>query len=111
MSALISVGIWGWHQSDGWLQFVLAIGIPCILSIIWGVFAVPNDPSRSGSAPIITPGIIRLILELGFFAFATWALYDLDLNQTSFILGVIVALHYIVSYDRIIWLISQKNMD
>jgi hypothetical protein len=111
MSALISVGLWGWHQSDEWFQFLLAIGIPVILSIIWGVFAVPNDPSRSGRAPVITPGIIRLILELGFFAFATWALYDMKLKQMSLIFGVIVALHYIVSYDRIIWLVSQKNMD
>ena len=87
------------------------MGIPIILAIIWGIFAVPNDPSRSGRAPIITPGVIRLIIEFGFFAFATWSLYDMELKKLSLTLGIIVVLHYIVPYDRIIWLVSQKNMD
>lgn len=105
--ALVSVGIWGWKQSDGWLRYVLAIGIPIILAIIWGTFAVPNDPSRSGSAPIVTPGVIRLIIEFFIFTFATWSLYDMGLNKTSLAFGVIVVLHCIISYDRIIWLLSQ----
>jgi len=105
--ALVSVGMWGWKQSDGWLRFVLAIGIPIILAVIWGTFAVPNDPSRSGSAPIVTPGVIRLAIELGFFALATWSLYDLGLTKVSLTFGIIVLLHYLVSYDRIIWLISK----
>jgi len=77
IAALLSVGTWGWKQNDNWLRFALAIGLPIILAIIWGTFSVPNDPSRSGSAPIVTPGIIRLIIELGVFALATWSLYDM----------------------------------
>ena len=107
ISALVSAGIWGWKQSDGWMRFVLAIGLPMIIVVIWGTFAVPNDPSRSGKAPIITPGIIRLAIEIGVFSFATWSLYDMDLNKLSLAFGNIVLLHYIISYDRIIWLISK----
>ena len=105
--ALVSVGMWGWKQNDGWPRFILAIGIPIILAVIWGTFAVPNDPSRSGAAPIVTPGVIRLAIELGFFALATWAFYDLGLTKVSLTFGIIVLLHYLVSYDRIIWLMSQ----
>ena len=108
ISALVSVSIWGWTKSDGWLRFVLAIGIPIILAFVWGVFTVPNDPSRSGKAPIVTPGVIRFIIELGIFAFATWSLYDIGLKKLSLALGIMVSLHYIASYDRIIWLLSQK---
>jgi hypothetical protein len=107
MSALVSAGLWGWKQSDGWLRFVLAIGIPIILAAFWGTFAVPNDPSRSGSAPIVTPGIIRFVIEIGIFAFATWSLYDMGLNKISLTIGIIVVLHYVISYDRIIWLMSH----
>lgn len=107
MSGLLSLGIWGWKQSDGWLRFVLAIGIPIIFATIWGTFAVPNDPSRSGKAPIVTPGIIRLAIEIGFFACATWSLYDVGFNEVSLAFGIIVVLHYLVSYDRIKWLMSQ----
>ena len=107
MSALVSLGLWGWKQSDGWLRFVLAFGIPIIFAMIWGTFAVPDDPSRSGKAPIVTLGIIRFAIEIGFFACATWSLYDMGFNKVSLAFGIIVVLHYILSYDRIKWLMSQ----
>lgn len=107
MSALASVGMWGWKHSDGWFRYVLAIGLPVILAAIWGIFAVPNDPSRSGAAPIVTPGAIRLVIELAFFTLATWSLYNMGFIKASIAFGIIVVLHYLISYDRIIWLISQ----
>jgi hypothetical protein len=107
ISGLVSLGIWGWKQSDGWLRFVLAIGIPIIFAAIWGTFAVPDDPSRSGKAPIATPGIIRLVIELGFFSCAIWSLYDVGFKKVSLAFGIMVVLHYLISYDRIKWLISQ----
>ncbi len=107
LSAIVSAGMWGWRQSDSWLRYLLAIGMPLILGVIWGTFAVPDDPSRSGNAPVVTPGVIRLVIELGFFAFATWALYDMGFNKASMVFGITVVLHYLVSYDRIKWLMSH----
>lgn len=107
LSALIASGIWGWKQSDGWTQYVLALGIPLILAAIWGIFAVPDDPSRSGAAPIVTPGIVRLLIELGFFAFGAWSLHDIGFTKLSLTFGIVVILHYVFSIDRIKWLISH----
>ena len=107
LCALTSVGIWGWRQTDGWLKFVLAFGFPIILAAIWGVFAVPNDPSRSGNTLIPTPGIVRLAIELVIFAIATWCLYNLGFLNLCFVFGAAVVIHYILSYDRIAWLVSQ----
>lgn len=107
LAALASVGIWGWEISSGWLQVILGFGIPIGVAAVWGIFAVPNDPSRSGVAPVVTPGIVRLVIELTIFTFSTWALYDLGLTTLSVVLGIIVILHYIVSYDRIKWLLLQ----
>jgi len=109
LCALASVSIWGWKFTDGWPRLVLAIGIPILFAIIWGIFAVPNDPSRSGKAPVVTSGIIRLVIEFGFFSFATWALYDIGFKKMAFIFGIIVVLHYLLSYDRIFWLLSKKQ--
>ena len=83
MAALISLGVWGWKVGDSWTRYILAIGIPLILAVGWGTFAVPDDPSRSGSAPVPVPGIIRLLLELGFFSVAfgrcwKWDIPELD---------------------------------
>jgi hypothetical protein len=93
--ALISVGMWGWKQSDSWLRFVFAIGIPILLAAIWGTFAVPDDPSRSGAAPIVTPGLICLAIELGFIAFATSSLYIIGSVKFGFALGIIVTLQHV----------------
>ena len=107
LSALLAMGVWGWRQGEGWFRLLLALSVPLIAAVVWGTFAVPNDPSRSGAAPIAVPGILRLAIELAVFAFATWALYDLGFTGLSWALGIIVALHYIASYDRILWLITQ----
>ena len=107
LTALTATGIWGWRQTDDWIRFVLAFGIPILLAAIWGTFAVPKDPSRSGKAPVAVPGIIRLAIELTFFAFAVWALQDIGFTRLSWIIGILVAVHYIISYNRIMWLIKN----
>ena len=100
------MGIWGWKQSDNWLRFGLAFGIPALAALFWGLFAVPDDPSRSGSAPIPVPGFIRLALEFAFFILSIWMLYDLQYVRLSWILGGTVTIHYAISYDRVLWLIK-----
>jgi hypothetical protein len=107
ITALMAMGFWGWNQSKGALRFMLAFGIPLIAAVIWGVFAVPNDPSRSGNAPIATAGILRLALELIFFSFAAWTLYSAGAIKGSWIFGIVTLIHYILSYDRLYWLIKQ----
>ena len=107
LTALIVMGIWGWNQSEDWQRFVIAFGLPITAAAIWGTFAVPNDPSRSGKAPVTIPGIVRLVFELAFFSFATWALYKLGHSNLAFVFGAIVAIHYLISYDRIKWLMKQ----
>ena len=107
IAALLAMGIWGWRQSENWTSYLLAFGMPLIAAFIWGVFAVPDDPSRSGSAPIAVPGILRLVIELCIFSFAAWALYDLGYITICWIMGGIVIIHYVISYDRILWLIKR----
>ena len=108
LAALTAIGVWGWqYDNETWLRIILALGLPFIAAVIWGIFNVHNDPSRSGAAPIIVPGIVRLTLELLIFSLATWALYELAYTQLSWLLGSLVILHYLVSYDRIFWLIKQ----
>ena len=109
ITALISLGVWGWNQSEGWPKYILVIGVPLIFAAIWCTFAVPNDPSRSGNAPVVIPGILRLILELLFFAFAVYCLNNLGYVKLSLIFGIITILHYFVSYERVLWLISLRD--
>lgn len=107
MIVLIIAGMWAWKQGDDFLRFVYAAGLPIVLAGLWGTFNVLNDPSRSGKAPIQVYGWIRLLLELAFFTFACWAFFDLGYHTLYWIFGAIVLIHYILSYDRIIWLLKQ----
>lgn len=107
LTALAATGIWGWKQSESWFRFVLALGIPLAVAVMWGMFNVPNDPSRSGAAPIVVPGVLRLTIELAIFAFAVWAFHTSGHTKLSWILGIIVAVHYAISYDRVQWLLAH----
>lgn len=107
LAALGSLGLWGWHAGEGALRPVLAVGLPLAGAVGWGVFAVPDDPSRSGGAPVPVPGVVRLGLELALFAAAVWCLLDLGSGRFAVGLGVVVTLHYVASYDRVGWLVRQ----
>ncbi len=60
LAALGAMGYWGWTQHEGPVRWRWAIGLPLVAAVLWGTFAVPNDPSRSGQAPVPIPGILRL---------------------------------------------------
>ena len=108
VAALVCFGIWGYHQSDSGLKIFFAIILPLGFAILWGVFAVRDDPSRSGKTVVQTPGVIRLVLELVLFGAATWMLVDLDHTRIALVFGLAVVLHYLFSLDRIAWLLKQK---
>ncbi len=104
--SLIVMGIWGWQNGNGIMRFVLAVGIPLVAAAIWGTFRVPNDP---GNSPVPIPGPIRLIYEMVYFGFAIWTLFDLQYKNFAKIMLVILVIHYLFSYDRVIWLVRNKE--
>ncbi|MEO9965750.1 MAG: YrdB family protein [Reichenbachiella sp.] len=104
--ALLAMGVWGWDYG-GQFKYVLALVIPVFAAACWGVFAVPNDPSRSGSAPIPISGCIRLLLEFLFFGLACWMIYDLNYSSYAGLFLAVTALHYLFSFDRIRWLLDR----
>jgi hypothetical protein len=108
IAAITTFAYWGYHQTLHWTRILLAIGLPLLFAILWGVFAVRNDPSRSGKTVIATPGFIRLLLELTLFGGAAWMQLDMNFSMAALIFGIALGLHYLFSYDRIGWLLKQK---
>lgn len=105
--ALVALGLAGWKLGSGAMRWILAIAIPALAAVAWTVFNVPNDPSRSGEAPVEVSGWIRLAVELlvlGGGAVALWYA-----GQPALALGyaALIVLHYATSIDRIRWLIEQ----
>jgi hypothetical protein len=109
IAALVAIGYWGFSQHTGIWRFVIGIGGPLVAAVLWGALAVPDDPRRSGKAPVPVSGVLRLVLELSLFGFAVWALYDAGSPVLALILGIITIVHYALSYDRVAWLLRQNG--
>lgn len=107
LTGLVALGIWGWQVGENSYKYMLAIGVPVVAAIVWGIFNVPGDPSRSGNAPVIVSGIIRLIIELVFFSLVTWALFYMQEPMTGWVFVLLVVIHYLASYQRTHWLLKQ----
>ena len=107
LAALAALGVWGYRSSQGGLRTLLAVALPLLAACVWGVFAVPHDPSRSGRAPVPVPGPRRLVLELAFFGLSTWALSRAGQPRLALLLGGLCIVHYVLSYDRIGWLLQR----
>ena len=107
IAALFALGYWGWTQHEGVWQFVWSIGLVVLAAVIWGTFAVPDDPSRSGNAPVPVPGVVRLVIKLSLFTAGTWAFIAAGQPLWGAALGILAVIHYALSYDRIIWLLKQ----
>jgi hypothetical protein len=104
LAIVAAYGYWGWTQHDDVFGVMLATGVPLLAAILWGTFRVPDDP---GPALVAVPGPLRLALELILFAGAVLALALADRPMWAWALGIVVLLHYIVSYDRVVWLLRQ----
>lgn len=104
IAALVAIGYWAWHRFDDVARIALTIALPLLAATLWGTLRVPGD----GGAPLVAvAGPIRLVFELALFAFATWALHNAGAPISAWVLGGVTLFHYIISYDRIGWLLRQ----
>jgi hypothetical protein len=67
--ALWALGGWGWHVGSGvFLKLVLAVGLPLVAAVVWGLFAAPRAVVKLPVAGIL--GVKAVV-----FGAATLALY------------------------------------
>ena len=88
-------------------RWILVGILPLGAVTLWGVFATPNAPSRSGNTVVRTPGLVRLVLEWGLFAGAAGLLFWANQPLYAIALAVGVAIHYIAWPERIRWMIKN----
>lgn len=106
VAALVATGVGAYSLAPGPLGWLMAIAVPLAAATAWGVFRVPGDRSASGAAPIPVPGIVRLLVEFDVFAIAVFLLW-FAWPAGAAMLGVAVAIHYALSWDRIRWLLAH----
>jgi len=107
VTALITMICWGIKQDVGVIRYFYIGGIPLVMFLIWSLLAVPGDLSRSGRAPIPVHGIVRLLIEFSFFGIATIMMASISQSKLWIVYLIVLVLHYILSYERIIWLLKR----
>ncbi|MFW9845221.1 MAG: YrdB family protein [Candidatus Thorarchaeota archaeon] len=106
---LVAFGYWGLNQDYGLFNYVLMLILPIAVAALWGIFAVPNDPSRSGGAPVPVSGGVRLVLEFLILGSACLAMYVGGLLYPSLVFGFLVIVHYVLAHERVRWLLGPKE--
>ncbi|OBQ59409.1 DUF2568 domain-containing protein [Mesorhizobium erdmanii] len=107
LAALLGLGMAGWTFSSGWERWVLGLALPLIAAVLWGSFAVLDDPSRSGRAPVPVPGAVRLALELVILFGGAAGFYAAGYATTGVVVALLIAISYAFSLDRLGWLLRQ----
>ena len=68
LAALLGLGLAAWKFTPGPARWAAVALVPIAAAVIWGVFNVLDDPSRSGAAPVEVTGWVRLAIELAILA-------------------------------------------
>ncbi len=64
--SLVVFGSRGSGLAQSRIRFIGMIGVPFAAAALWGIFAVPDDPSRSGKAPVRYPACSVWFWRLSF---------------------------------------------
>jgi hypothetical protein len=108
MASLVAFGFWAWHVAPEAFRWIAALALPIAVGVAWGVFAVPGDPSRSGRAPVATPGPVRLLLELLVFFGSAVALAGSNQHKVALAYAIVLVLYHVAAYARIRWLLTKR---
>ena len=107
MACLIGIGWASWSLSTSPRRWVLVVAVPFTAAAVWGVFAVPNDPSRSGGAPVPVPGLLRLVVEFVVLGSGVAGFVLVGQPAIATVLAILLIVHYALSYKRIVWLLKR----
>ncbi len=86
LSALAATAYWGFATASGLTQWVLGLGAPALVAVVWGLFVSPK-------AKVELPRPAQFAIELLVFAAAAVALVAADQP----VLGIVLAALELVS--------------
>jgi len=107
LGALVGLAAGGWSLFSPPASWLAAIALPAMGGVLWGVFNVPGDPSRSGHAPVPVPGVIRLVLELSVLAAGAAGFALAGQTWLAALLVVLTIFHYATTLERTRWLLTR----
>jgi hypothetical protein len=107
ITALIAMGVGGWHAGDGISRYVLAIALPLVAAFLWGAFRPPDEPHHPSRPLFAVPGKVRLLVEIIVFGAGAWGLFSAGATTWGWVFAGVLVAHYALSYDRVAWLVRN----
>lgn len=107
VGSLVAIGRYAGGLSRGAWSYVAALGAPALVALLWALFAVKGDPSRSGNALIPVPGILRLAFELAVFLGGAAALAARQSWVAFALFMIALIVHHAMTTERLAWLLRQ----
>jgi len=107
LAALAGLAAAAWKLGSGTGRWVGVVAVPVVAAVAWGVFNVLDDPSRSGAAPVEVDGLIRLALELAILLGGAAAVAFAARPALGVVFAVAIVGHYLISLDRVEWLVQS----
>ncbi len=106
LGALSGLAVAAWKLTSGPTRWASVVAVPVAAAVVWGVFNVLDDPSRSGAAPIEVSGWTRLALELVILGGGAAAVLVAGRPYVAAIFTLLIVVQYATSWRRIEWLIE-----
>lgn len=106
MAGLTGLALAAWTLGSGPVRLAAVVLVPLAAAVVWAVFNVVEDPSRSGSAPVEVAGWIRLVVELGLLLAGAVAFAVAGHPRVGIVFAATVAGHYAASLPRLRWLLA-----
>ena len=101
--ALYGIGAGLWNETRS-IVVVLVVGVAT--AAVWGVFRVPDDP---GPPPVAVTGALRLTIEAAVFGGGAVGLGAAHGPPPAIAFGVVVAVHYATTSDRLRHVLSFRR--
>ena len=91
LAALAAVGYWGFQASGTVVRWVLGLGAPLALAVVWAAFIAPRASHRLEDP-------VRLPVELAVFGAAVAALAAAGRSSLSGALAIAIGLHLLLTF-------------
>jgi hypothetical protein len=91
LALLAALAYWGFSGQTGAVQWVLGLGAPLLVAVVWGRYIAPK-----ASHPTTDP--LRLLLELAVFAAGVAALLAADRTVLAPVFAGLVLLHLSLTF-------------
>jgi hypothetical protein len=91
LAVLGAVGVWGHRAGGRGTRWLLALGAPLLVAVVWATYVTPDGSHATGDPA-------RLLLELAVFGAGVAALVAIGRRHPAHLLTAVVAVHLALTF-------------